>query len=188
MVPQDCQAEATELRARLLEDARHARRWNLGWEIAFGAASAGQLALALAEVKPFGTFDADFRDTLYVGAAKSAIGVGGHLLFPLRIDVPEATADACADRDALRLALAEAARRERTTFWLNHIGSIAVNLAGAIVLSERRSWQVGVASAALGYPVGLLSVYTAPRCAWHEWRVQASATPSAVSVVVSGQF
>jgi hypothetical protein len=193
--PQDCQAEATTLRARLLEDARHARRWNTGWLLGFGAASAGQLALAVTSTNPLGTFDQDFKETLYVGAAKAGVGVVGHLLFPLRIEVPVAASDACADRDALRRALAEAARHERATFWLNHVGSFAVNLAGAIVLAERRSWQVGAASAALGYPVGLLSVYTAPRASWHEWRdreaswtIGASATGTGASLWLIGQF
>jgi len=170
----DCPTEAAALRAHLQADARQAHRWNVGWGVAYGVVTAGQLALAAGKVKPFGTFDADYEDTLYVGAAKSGIGVLGHLLFPLRIDVPAALADPCADRDALRRALAEAGRRERATFWLNHIGSLVVNVAGAVVLAERRSWQVGVESAALGYPVGVLSVYTAPRCAWHEWRMSAT--------------
>jgi len=191
----DCAAEATALRARLTADARHARHWDLGWELGFGAVTLGQAALAIAKVKPFGVFDEDYNELLIVGAVQSAFAFTAHLVLPLRIDVPPANADACADRAALRVALADAGTRERRTFWLNHAGALAVNLAGAIVLTARRSIGVGAASAALGYPIGLLSVYTAPRGSWHEWRARRAAwtvgaTVSKVgpSLWLAGQF
>jgi hypothetical protein len=192
---QECASEAAALRATLAADATQARRWNLGWDIAFGAATAGQLALVIGKVNPLGAFDDNFKESLIVGAAKSGIGFLAHVILPLRIEVPPETADACEDRAALRLALVRAAKRERSTFWLDHIGTFAVNLAGAIVLAERRSWQVGLGSAALGYPIGVLSVYTAPRRSWHAWRareaswtVAAGATRAGPSVWIVGSF
>jgi hypothetical protein len=193
--PADCQVEATALRARLDDDARHAQHWELAWDVVFGATTAGSLALAITHADPIGGNRADFEESMYVGAAKSGFGLLAHLVMPLRIDVPAVAGDACADRAALRAALAEAARRERKAFWLDHLGAFAVNLAGAIVLASRRSWQVGATSAALGYPVGLLSIYTAPRASWHDWRerapawtVGASATTDGLSLWLAGQF
>lgn len=165
-----CADEATQLRAHLVEEKRRAFRWNYGWAIAFGAAAVGQLTLAVTETKPLGTFDRDYEETLYVGAAKATIGVLARVVLPLHVDVPAAAADPCVDVVALRAALEEAGRRERRSFWLTHLGGTALNLAGAALLTYRRSFKVGAISFAISYPVGPANAYTQPRRSWHLWR------------------
>jgi hypothetical protein len=186
-----CEQDVTALRAHATDAAHRIHRWNLTWQIAFGAAAAGQLGLALTEQNPLGPFDRDYQETLYVGAAKATLAVTARLVLPLRITSPAPTGDACRDRAALQRAIADAGRRERNLFWMTHIGGLAVNAAGAIVLGERRSWSVGAVSFAIGYPVGLLSLYTMPRSSWHlarsaTWSVQADA--HTFFVAIAGRF
>jgi hypothetical protein len=169
-----CVEEATALRAHLVTASRDAQVWNTAWAIGFGAAAAGQAGLALAETKPFGTFDTDYQEMLYVGAVKATIGMGARLVLPLRIEVPDVNADPCADVMALRDALERAGRKERRAFWLTLIGGTAVNLAGSIVLMERRDFGVGALSFALGFPIGPLSAYTQPRASWRQWEERRS--------------
>lgn len=168
----DCAPEADHLRAHLVEADRSTFRWNLGWSIAFGAASAGQLALALAEWNPGGEFDAKYRDTLYVGAAKAGIGLASRIVLPLRARVPAPEADRCAELVALRASVSDLATKERRLFWLTHIGGTALNLAGAALLWQRHSFSTGAVSFAISYPVGVASAYTLPRKSWKLWRAE----------------
>lgn len=168
--PGEAAAEAAALRAQLDSESARADRWNLAWGIGFGAASAGQLGLAVGKWNPFGAYDRTYRDTLYVGAGKAAIGSLGRFVTPLRVHVPAAVADPCADLVALRGALADAGRLERRLFWTSHIGGFLVSLGGAVILATQISWPVGAISFAVSYPVGLLSAYTMPRGSWHAWR------------------
>jgi hypothetical protein len=168
----DCAPDADRLRAHLEQAERSTFRWNLGWTIAFGAASAGQVALALGEWNPLGEFDAKYRDTLYVGAAKAGIGFASRLVMPLRAHVPPPQADRCAELVALRTSIGELARKERRLFWLTHLGGMALNLAGAGILWHRHSFATGATSFVISYPVGLASAYTLPRKSWKLWRVE----------------
>lgn len=186
-----CTEEAAELRAQLSAEARRARIWNIGWGAAFGVAAVGAVALAVTETRPFGTFTDDDRDLYYVAAGKATIGLAARLVIPLRIDVPAAAAEPCADAIALRAAVAEAGRRERRMFWLGHLGGLAVNLAGVVVLAERRSFGIGALSFAIGYPVGLASSYTQPRRSWHLWRERRASWTAIVGprgVWLAGEF
>lgn len=176
-----CEQEAVALRSHLEREAHRARVWNTAWAVAFGAAAAGQVALALAEVDPFGTFDEDDREILYVGAIKATLGVGSRVVRPLRARVPAASGDACADVAALRASVAEAGRRERQTFFLTHFGGIAVNLAGAAVLWYRRGFGIGALSFALSFPIAPIAAYTQPRGSWHLWREQRASWQLGVS-------
>ena len=165
-----CADEAAELRAHLAAEARWARRWNAAWAISFGGAAAAQLALGLSRTNPLGTFDRDYEETLFVGAAKAGVGLLVRLVLPLRVRVPARDDDPCAGVVALRAAVADAGRRERRSFWLTHVGGTALNLAGAAVLAYRRSLAVGAVSFAISYPIGPLHAYTQPRRSWHRWR------------------
>jgi len=107
---------------------------------------------------------------LWVGGVKSSLGAIARWFLPLRIDVPAATGDACADRKALRSAVERAARDERQAFWLSHLGGVVVNLGGTLVIAERTSWQTGLLSFAISYPIGLLGTYTMPRASWGRGR------------------
>ena len=167
-----CEQDAVALRAHLEREAHRARVWNTTWAVAFGAAVVGQLALAVTETDPFGTFDDDDREILYVGSIKATLGVGSRVVRPLRARVPAASGDACADVVALRAAVADAGRREQQSFFLTHLGGIAVNLAGAGVLWYRRGFGVGALSFALSLPIAPIAAYTQPRDSWHLWREQ----------------
>lgn len=191
----DCAPEADRLHAHLVEAERSTFRWNLSWTIAFGAASAGQLALALTETNPLGEFDEKYRDTLYVGAAKAGIGFASRLVLPLRVSVPAQTADRCADLSALRATVTTLARKEKRLFWLTHIGGTALNLAGAAILWHRHSFKTGAISYAISLPVASLSAYTLPRKSWKlvraesaQWTVNVGATPEQATLSLQGTW
>jgi hypothetical protein len=157
-----CEVDAAAIRAHLVDEAARERRWDLGWGIGLGGAAVGQLALGLS-----GAFDRDLEQAMYVGAGKSAIGSLGHFILPLKIEVPPPAADACADLAALRAAMATTAHHERQTFWINHVGALVLNGAGAIVLGERTNWTNAAVSFVTGYAVGVTIIYTQPRGTWH---------------------
>jgi hypothetical protein len=163
------EARTVEIEAVLARDARNARRWDLGWAATFGVLAGAQLGMAVAEWAPLQDFDDKVEASLYVGAIKSGIGSVSHLVLPLRVARPgPRSGDACADLAAAERALQESAKKERETFYLNHLGSLALNVGGLLYLGlHDDAWKEGVMSFALGYPVGLLSTYTQPRRAWH---------------------
>lgn len=165
-----CVAEAADLRDHLTIEAARMRRWNYAWAVAFGAAAVGQLALGLAEVAPLGEYDRSDQEVLYTGAVKASIGMAARLIVPLKGDVPAPVADACEDVVRLRAALATNGKRERQSFWLTHLGGTALNLAGAVFLTWRHSFEIGALSFAVSFPVGPTSAYTQPRRSWHKWR------------------
>lgn len=167
-----CDEEAVALRTHLEREARRAQQWNTAWAIAFGAAAVAQVALAVTETDPFGTFDRDDQELLYLGAGKATLGAVLRVVRPRRVRVPLASGDACADVATLRDAVAEAGRHERQAFFLTHLGGLALNLSAAAVLAYRRSLGVGALSFALSFPVAPLSAYTQPRRSWHLWREQ----------------
>lgn len=168
----ECDAEAVALHAHLAHEAHRARRWNTAWAVGFGVTAGGQLALAATRTRPLGTFDADYEETLYVGAAKTTIAFLARAVMPLRVSVPALAAYArpCAALPALYDALDAAARVERRTFWLTHLGGLALNLSGMALLTSRRSFRVGLVSLAIALPVAPAVAYTQPRASWHRWR------------------
>jgi hypothetical protein len=180
--------DASALRAELEHESERAGQWNLAWRIGFTGTAVGQLALAAS-----GTLGHDDAQAAWVGGVKSSLGALTQWFSPLRIDVPAATGDACAESAALRAAAERAARDERRTFWLSHLGGLAVNIGGALVLAERASWKTGLLSFAIGYPVGLLSTYTMPRASWHRvrepaWTANIVASQAQCALVVGGSF
>jgi hypothetical protein len=165
----DCEAT----RARIAADAARAHDWNLAWGLGFTGATVLQAAIAISPVS-----DRE-RDAMVIGAAKSGIGMMVHAILPLRI----ATPTSCAEAERI---LAKAARDERRLFFLNHFGGLALNLAGALILTERRSWRDGLISFAVGWPVGLLHAYSLPRGSWHV--VTAMPVEGGAIVGVAGAF
>jgi hypothetical protein len=192
----DCEQEATELRAHLDDESGRAKRWNTVWAILFGAAAVGQAAFAIAEVDPLGgDFDEDTRDTLWVGTGKATLAFGSKVILPLKIPVPARTSDACTDVATMHKALGEAAKREKRSFWLTHLGGTAINLGAATFLTVRHSLKVGAISFAVSFPVGPASAYTQPRASWKKyrrleptWTVGASTTADAGTLWVGGQW
>jgi hypothetical protein len=184
---QSC-GDADALRAELEREARRVSTWNWSWRIGFTALAVGQAAIAVS-----GSVSDDNTRGLWLGSARSALGALGQWISPLRIEVPPATGDACADRTALRAAAERAARDERQAFWVSHLGGLAINIGGAAVLAGLTSWRNGLLSFATGYPVGLLSTYTMPRASWHRtraaaWTAGITASDGTYGFVVAGGF
>jgi hypothetical protein len=180
--------DASALRAELEQESTRADHWVLAWRIVYTAAAAGQIAVAAS-----GAADRDTTRALWVGGAKSSLAALGRWSSPLGIAVPPATGDACADRTALRAAAERAARDERRTFWLSHIGGLAISLAGALVVAELTSWKSGALSFATGYSVGLLDIYTMPRASWGRtrepaWTANVVTGGGRTALVVGGSF
>jgi hypothetical protein len=179
-----CADEADKLRAFLVKEAARMDKWDVYWGMAFAGVSASQTALAVTRFKPFGTFDADYRDTLWVGAAKSFLGFGAHTVTAVRVRMPPSREDRCAELTALRRTLEKLGRDQRKTFFMTHFGGLAVNLTGAAILWHRRSFGVALTSVLISLPVGVATAYTMPRRAWHKWRDE---SPTWTVGVVAGE-
>ena len=181
-----CEERAAEIDRTLASQRRKSRRWDLTWSATFGTLALAQAGLALAEWTPFGEFDEAAEASLWVGASKAAIGSLSHLILRVKIPRGGSEADPCEHLASSERALREARKAERTTFFLNHAGSLGLNVAGMLVLGLRYdSWTDGMMSFALGWPVGLLSIYTQPRGAWHAHII---ATADVRGVALAGQW
>jgi hypothetical protein len=190
-----CAEDADKLRVFLTQEAASMDKWDVSWGIAFAGVSAAQTAAAVTKFKPFGTFTRDDEDTLWVGAAKSFIGFGAHTVTAVRVRMPAANDDRCAELTALRRTLDKLGRDQRRTFFMTHFGGLAVNLLGGAILWHRRSFGVALTSVLISLPVGVATAYTMPRNAWHRWRDQApsltvgvGASDSAFVLAVGGGF
>lgn len=172
------EARIAKVRAVLAHDAVHARRWNLAWGIGFGAAAAGQFALTLADYSPLAEYTDDVEHGLYIASAKAAIASLTHVILPLKIVRPgPRTDDVCADLAAAERALHKTGTNEKRAFWLNHLGGLAMNVAGVLILGMGLdSWREAWLGFAIGYPVGVIHAYTQPRRGWH-WARNVSVTP-----------
>ena len=92
------------------------------------------------------------------------------------------TPTGCVELAALRKSVTQLGKAERQTFWLTHLGGLAVNLTGAAILWHRRSFAVGATSVLISLPVGPISAYTMPRDTWHLWRDESPAWSVGVGV------
>lgn len=197
--PADAHDRAQALRQRLDQERARAARWRLGWGIGFGVVTIGQGALVIAEFTPLGEYDAAAEASLMAGAAKSIIGLGARVIAPVKVPRPTVTGDPCADLAAAEDALALAARSEKQSFWLNHLGGLALQIGATLYigLSADDAWDDAAISFAIGYTVGVSSTYTQPRAAWHEhrrsaadrrWHVGPLVSPHARGLAVVGSF
>ena len=191
----DCAADADHLRAHLVEVDPAVFRWNTVWTVALGTAAVAQFTLAATHTNPFGTFNDDFKEAMYVGGTKSAIGMLSRIVTPLRVHIPDPNADRCADLIALRASVKKLASQERQNFWLTHIGGFAMNAGGGLLLWYRRSFKVGATSFLTSLPVGWLIAYTLPRKTWHlyrsespSWTVTVGAAEGHGTIGIAGTF
>ena len=181
----------TDQIAEILDhDATRAEYSRVAWGTFFGVAAAVELGGAAADYAPFQTETHTVRAAEIVSGSKAAIASLSQVILPLRIDriapaMPGTTNSACHELASAENALRIAAHRERNSFYLNHVGGIALAVAGMLVLGiGEHSWGQAGLSVAEGYPIGLASTYTLPRAAWHAWRdglpstTSAKATPS----------
>lgn len=182
-----CAEEAALLRTHLEVEERRTRRWNTAWLVTYSSVVVVQLTVAAVEYKPWGTFDQAFRDSMIVGGTKASLGVGVRLFLPLRVrSLPTASADACADLAALRQLVADGGRRERRSFFLNHLGGLAVNLTGALFLWDRHDLETAALSFGTGVAAGILAAYTQPRRSWHLWRARRATWTAGAAPIPGG--
>jgi hypothetical protein len=187
--PADAADRAAALRKRLDLERQTAARWRLGWGIGFGIASIGQGALVLAEVSPLGDYNEAAEASLMAGTVKAIIGLGARVITPVNVPEPRVTGDACTDLASAEHALERAARSERQSFWLNHLGGIALHIGATLYigLSADDAWDDAAISFVIGYSVGVASTYTQPRGAWHEYRRAPAARTWQVAPLVSAR-
>ena len=159
----DCGGEARELRSYLTREASKAETWNTLWALGFAGAALGQVLLAHEEINLFGEFDGAYREQMYVGSIKASLGLGGRLVFPLRLHVPTPAADECEDVRRLQKAIAAAGTKERKAIWLTIIGGTIVNLSGAIWLWVRHDFKTAATSFLTGVPIGPIGALTQPK-------------------------
>jgi hypothetical protein len=156
-------AECEQLRAHLDREARRARRWDLAWALTFGTFAVAQGGMLAAEWVPGEEWSDDAEAGLQVGIVKSSIASLSHIVLRLKVERP--SGDDCA---SLARAVRETARHEKQAFWLNHAGSLLLNVGGLLYLGlVEDAWGEGWKGVALGYPIGLISTYTQPRASWH---------------------
>lgn len=180
-IAQPCDAaEVTELREHLTVQQDKANTWNWAWRITFTGAAVATAVVGAWDPIP----SLELKQGLYASSGKATIGAAARWILPLRIHVPDATGDACADLALLRREIRRVAHKERGLFWMGHIGGIAVNLAGAAYVWYQDDLNKALLSIAIGYPVGVLSNYTMPRGTWklHRER-EASWNVGSVSVM-----
>lgn len=173
--PADAAERAAQIRTRLDVERGKASKWRWGWAAGFGALSGTQLALAMTETAPFGEFDEPLEASLYVGAAKSGIGMLARIVKPVKVPRPSESGDACADLASAERALAITARSEKISFWLNHVGGLALQVGGSLYIgmAAEDAWTDAAISFGLGLTVGTISTYTQPRTIWKQERARA---------------
>lgn len=200
----DAAERAASIRARLDVERSKASKWRWGWAAGFGALSGAQFALAATETAPFGDFDEPLEASLYVGGVKSGIGMLARIVKPVKVPRPAESGEPCADLAAAERALAITARSEKISFWLNHVGGLALQIGGTLYIgmSAEDAWTDAAISFGLGLTVGTLSTYTQPRTIWKQerararlegaggvtWQLTPLVTPRAHGVGVVGTF
>jgi hypothetical protein len=163
----DCDpAEVTALRDHLTAASDKANTWNFAWRLTFTVAAVGTGVAGAFDILP----SLELQRGLYASSGKAAIGALARWILPLRLHVPAASSDACADVAALRKEVTRVARKERGLFWMGHLGGILVNLGGAAYVYYYDGLGKAALSIAIGYPVGVLSNYTMPRGTWKLYR------------------
>lgn len=152
-------AEVTELHDHLASQSAKANTWNTAWRWIFTGAAVGTAVTGA--IDPFPSWEIKYG--LYGSAGKATIGALARWFMPLRIRPPAITGDACTDLAAMRKEVTRVARKQRSLFWMGHIGGILVNLGGALYVYYYDGTGKALLSIAIGYPVGVTSNYTMPR-------------------------
>jgi hypothetical protein len=119
--------------------------------------------------------DGGERADQVVNAVKSGIGLTRNLVAPPVIRkapqdlaaIDPAAPDGCARRlaraEEILVRAAEQAQRERRA-WLPHLGNLALNLVGAVIVAEGFDEGSGWSSGAIGLAVGEVRIWSYP---WH---------------------
>lgn len=154
--------------SQLSDEASRARRWTIGWTIAYGALTAAQV------IPAFFFDDEGLRADLVVGAATSAIGLLGVAVLPPEVLASHSTLARELDDGLLRdecgaglradqLRAAAVADEAFATGPVMHLANAVVNIAAGLVLGLGYDrWASGAITAASGIAVGELQILTAP--------------------------
>lgn len=176
----DCTKDADDLRAALTTEAHNTHRWNAIWGWLYTGTAVG--AATLGVIDPVHELQAGF----YVSAGKAGIAGLSRWIMPLYVRVPDPTGDACADLALMHRELARIGKAERTTFFTNHLGGLALNIAGGYIVYHYAGGGQAALSVGGGMAVGLISTYTMPRRGWHMWRdATVIVTPNTVGLAGS---
>jgi len=161
----------TGQRLQYLEDhlegsRRYANVWWQSWSGVFGA------GIAVEGARAGLTHDSGERADHVASAVKAGIGLADNLLRPppARLGASELAAheqESCAERltraeDLLRRNATDA--RTRRFSWRPHLGNLALNGAGAVIVAEGFDEPRGWVSGAVGLAVGELRIWSYP---WH---------------------
>ena len=162
----DLDARLGLIEQRLDDQRRHSRLWQYGW------ASANTLGLVGGAADGVAAGNHDARVTGIVVAAKSAIGLadlylrplpGLHGADPIRAmpgDTPEQQQERLAAAE--RLLKADAERAEERWGWQQHVGNLAVNVAGGVATWAFANTTDAVADTLIGLAVGEVQILSAP--------------------------
>ena len=190
--PATAEAQRVRIERLLADQDWRAHLWNLGWGIGFGGAAVGQLVFAVRpQWAPIITVNDKMQKSLYISAGKAGLASVARLILPLRVTHPHIApgTEPCAALAEAERALAVTARREKNSFWLNHIGSLVANISGALILGlGYHAWGQAALSLAVGYPVGLISIYTEPRAAWHANRSRSWVSGVSAAPLITPEF
>jgi hypothetical protein len=161
--PTEATARTARIQAHLDREKRRGKKWDNIWLATFATLAAAQ-GVAIATETTIGDYDEAAEAGLVVGTVKSTIGALAHVILRLKVVRPKKTGDPCTDLDAAERALRTSAKNEKRSFYLNHLGSFALNVGGLLWLGlQEDEWGEGAKSIALGYSVALIAVYTQPR-------------------------
>jgi hypothetical protein len=170
---------ATRLRfleERLQAHQRYANRWVLGW----GTVYVG--GMVVEGTRAGFEDDRGERANQVVNAVKSGIGLTRDIVLDPPharhgarelTAMPTATPADCQQRlaraEQLVQDLAQDAREERKS-WIPHLGNLALNLVGAVIVAEGFDEPAGWASGAIGFAVGEVRIWTFPWQAEGTWQ------------------
>ncbi len=169
-----------------------AKTWWYSWLGGYGAATAGQAALAIAnakDIKPVDDAlgddqnnDRKFAADMLVGGTTTALGVVGLLIDPFTpVSAPgalKALPEGTAEERLAKLKRAEdllrqcARREENGRSLTTHLLNLGVNAAAGVVTAAafNRPWTDGLINFGIGEAVSLLTIFTQPRRAVRDWR------------------
>jgi hypothetical protein len=161
--PAEAGARTARIQAHLDREKRRGKKWDNIWLVTFATLAAVQ-GTAIATETTIGEYDEAAEAGLIAGTVKASVGALAHVILRLKVVRPKRTGDPCTDLAEAERALRKTAKNEKRSFYLNHLGSFALNVGALLWLGlQKDEWGEGAQSIALGYPVGLLAVYTQPR-------------------------
>ncbi len=161
-----------------------ANRWWYGWLAAYTAGTAGQALAAAAST------DESTRQDLFIGAATSALGAAGQVVFPLQAGrfasrLRALPGDTAIERRAkLRAAerfLKQAAREESYgRSWKSRLLSLSVNAAAGLTTSVgfNRPAIDGVVTFGIGQAISELQLFSQPMRAAHDYERYTNPAPA----------